>query len=253
MKRTPRRAYLALGGLVLVGSLAFAACGPSTPATAPKPSPSATATQLPQVLAILDRVESANMRDAHVNINASANTQNGNVSTMSTGAMTFNPFQADLMTTGTYLAQPLNAEEVVSGDTLWVKSADSSTWHAYSLDQLTASSAIDPSSFSPAQLVALANARLVGTETNNGVQVYHLQASGTKTISQLTGAGALLGSLGSDTNQPVTYTADLYVRTDNYLPVEFQAHATATGTTADVTAIFSAWNMGVTITPPPAS
>lgn len=253
MQRTSRRTYLALGGLVLIGSLAFAACSPTTPGVATKPSPTPTATQSPQVLAILQRVETANMQNAHVAINASANTQNGNVATMSIGTMAFSPFQADLTTTGTYLAQPLNAEEIVSGNTLYVKMGSSTTWQTYSLDQIAASAAIDPSGFLPANIVALVDVRLVGTETIDGVKVYHLQGTGKKSIAQLTGAGAALGALGSDANQPVAYTADLDVRTDTYQLVQFQAHAVSGATTADVTANFTAWNMGVTITPPSAS
>jgi hypothetical protein len=167
--------------------------------------------------------------------------------------MAFNPFQADLTTTGTYLAQPLNAEEIISGNTLYVKMGTSTTWQAYPLDQAAAASAIDPSNFSPEKITQLANVRVVGTETVEGVKVYHLQGTGRKTIAQLTGASAALGPLGSDANQPVTYTADLDVRTDTYQPVQFQAHAVAGASTADVTATFTAWNMGVTITPPPAS
>jgi hypothetical protein len=253
MKRPSWRTYPVVSGLILIGSLALAACSPTVPATATKPSPTPTATQSPQALDILRHVAMANLQNAHVAINASANTQNGNVATTSTGTMAFNPFQADLTTTGTYLAQPLNAEEIVSGNTLYVKMGTSTTWQAYSLDQIAASTAIDPSNFSPEKITQLANVRVVGIETVDGVKVYHLQGTGRKTIAQLTGAGAALGALGSDANQPVTYTADLDVRTDTYQPVRFQAHAAAGPTTADVTAVFTAWNMGVTITPPPAS
>jgi len=253
MNRASRHIYLALGGLVLLGSLAITACSPTTPDAATKPSPTPTATQSPQVLAILQHVATADMQNAHVAINVSANTQNGNLATMSTGTMAFSPFQADLTTTGTYLAQPLNAEEIVYGNTLYVKMGSSTTWQTYSLDQIAASAAIDPSDFLPAKIVALVDVRLVGTETIDGVKVYHLQGGGKRSIAQLTGVGAALGALGSDANQPVTYTADLEVRTDTYQLVQFQAHAVSGATTANVTANFTAWNMGVTIAPPPAS
>ncbi len=253
MKHSSWRAYLVLGGFVLIGSLALAACSPTLPAANTKPTPTPTATQSPQALEILRHVAAANMQNAHVAINASANTQNGNVSTMSTGVMAFNPFQADLTTTGTYLSQPLNAEEIVTGGSLYVKMANSATWQKYSLDQLSASTALNPSDFSPENITALANVRVVGTETVDGVKVYHLQGTGQKSLSQLTGVSAALSALGADPNQKVAYTADLDVRTDTYQLVRFQAHAASGAITADVTAAFTAWNMGVTITPPPAS
>lgn len=253
MKHTSWRAYLAVSGLALLGSLALVACSPSLPATGIKPSPTPSATQLPQALEILRHAQLANLQNAHVSINASANTQNGNVATTSNGTVAFNPFQADLTTTGTYLAQPLNAEEIVSGNTLYVKMGTSTTWQAYPLDQIAVASAFDPSTFSPEKITQLVNFRVVGIETIDGMKVYHLQGNGRKKVAQLIGSGAALRALGGYANQPVTYTADLDVRTDTYQPVLFQAHMAAGATTADVTAIFTAWNMGVTITPPPAS
>ena len=57
-------------------------------------------------------------------------------------------------------------------------------------------------------------------------------------------------------NQSIeTTTEDLWVRQSDYYPVKIMAHGAGTnkGTsiTVDVTATFTAWNSGVTITPPP--
>jgi hypothetical protein len=88
----------------------------------------------------------------------------------------------------------------------------------------------------------LQNPGLVGTETINGVQTYHLRG----TVQTPVTPGA---------NQSIeTTTEDLWMRQSDYYPVKIVAHGAGsskgTSITVDVTATFTAWNSGVTITPP---
>jgi hypothetical protein len=254
MNRMMSSARLAVVGLFLVGSLALAACSPPGTPTVAKPKPSPTPTVGMSALEILQHVQAANLRDAHVTIGATLSSKDGKATSTSTGAMVVDPFQADLTTTTQLLGQQLNSEEIVAGDTFYVKTGNSTTWRAYPLDQVAASVPIDPSNLTPDKIAQLAaNARVVGGETVGGVRVYHLQTTGTKTIGELAGRNSGLGALNIPANQPVTYTADLYVQADNYQPTKLQIHADAGQTKLDLVTSFTAWNQGVTITTPPAS
>jgi hypothetical protein len=89
----------------------------------------------------------------------------------------------------------------------------------------------------------LQNPGLVGTEAINGVQTYHLR-------------GTVQAPVTPGANQSIeTTTEDLWVRQSDYYPVKIVAHGSGsnkgTSITVDVTATFTAWNSGVTITPPP--
>ncbi|MBA3825413.1 MAG: hypothetical protein H0X24_16130 [Ktedonobacterales bacterium] len=128
------------------------------------------------------------------------------------------------------------------------------------------------------------NVKLIGAEKVNGKDTWHLQ--GTLNIAGLSGSAtpnpgiaATATAIATQTGASVTpVTEDLWFQQDTYFPakltVKFSANlgnlaalmgsTTATPTPAtptptnsqiasDATVIFTAWNSGITITPPPAN
>jgi LppX/LprAFG-like lipoprotein len=126
---------------------------------------------------------------------------------------------------------------IVDGNVIYIKLNDK--WLRYTVGNANAEFSYD----FLALVEQLQNPGLVGTETINGAQTYHLR-------------GTVQAPVTPGANQSIeTTTEDLWVRQSDYYPMKIVAHGAGTnkGTTitVDVTATFTAWNSGVTITPPP--
>lgn len=261
---------LALG---LVTLLALAACGGSSSAHGGSSNgrgAGSSSNPNTQAKVILQHVQQANLKTAHVTSQEMLKTQQGDFTSYSTGVITLNPYQLDWQTSTQAKGQTIASQEIVANNNLYVKTAGSSTWSKIPLSQVanqSKQSSGQPGNQTPAappsldQIANVTNAKLVGTETMNGVKVYHIHgqgqhsatASGTPTgVATSAPTGAATGT-ATGTAQNVAYTEDLYVRTDNYQPVEVVLAATTTSGTVTSTTMFSQWNSPVTITPPPAN
>lgn len=254
---------LALG---LMALLALAACGGSGGSggsgSGSSGASGAGGSSNPQTQArtILQHVQQANLKSAHVNSREMLKSQQGDYTSSSTGVITLNPYQLDWQTTTQASGQTIASQEIVANNNLYVKTAGSSTWSEIPLSQATSqakqssgqsSSQTTATPPSLDQIVNLTDAKLVGTQTMNGVKVYHIHGQGQHSAS----ASGVATPTGTATGaaQNVAYTEDLYVRTDNYQPVEVVLAATTSKGVATSTTMFSQWNTPVTITPPPAN
>lgn len=103
----------------------------------------------------------------------------------------------------------------------------------------------------------LKNAKLIGSETINGVPVWHLRAQ--ENLNQaVPGSAVGAGSSAGSNDVSGTATLDYYFRQDNYRPVKIVMASTDTmsglGTaTMSGEMDFTAFNTGISIALPPAS
>jgi len=261
MRKVGVGTLLALG---LTALLALAACGGSSGSTSGSGSASgagSSSNPKTQAETILHRVQQANLKSAHVTSQEILKTQQGNYTSSSTGVITLNPYQLDWQTTTQVSGQTVASQEIVTNNNLYVKTAGSSTWSEIPLSQAVSQAkqssgqSGSPTTAAPPSLDQIANltdAKLVGTETMNGVKVYHILGKGQQSASASSATGAPTGTATS-TAQNVAYTENLYVRTDNYQPVEAVIIATTNTGELTSTTMFSQWNTPVTVTPPPAN
>lgn len=103
----------------------------------------------------------------------------------------------------------------------------------------------------------LKNAKLIGSETINGVPVWHLRAQ--ENLNQaVPGSAVGAGSSGASNSVSGTATLNYYFRQDNYRPVKIVMASTDTmsgfgtaSTTGEMD--FTAFNTGINIALPPAN
>ena len=203
-------------------------------------SASATPTATPSAAQILAKVQAFNYTDASFTMSLNFTDQGQTITGTGSGKITKNPSRADIQFAFPITSQGttynVQIEVIVDGNTTytmisgipgvatdgkWVESATS------------ANSGLTP--FDPSQVTnlggGLSNATLVGSETLDGVAVWHLK--GTDTSS----------SGGS---------VDIYVRQDDYQPVK--ADFTETGAIGgSLSVVFTGFNTGITISTPPAN
>jgi hypothetical protein len=237
--RLQHKALVQLGGMLLaMGALALAGCSITSLASKP-PTPTAT----PNAATILEdavNVQKAQTKDVefsmNINLTLSGTTISGNL----TGTETSSPNRLDLVITNLTAASVQFSGEIITDattNTTYVKFANFNIpevplgqWIKTSGGSSINPLPIDPSQFS--DLSQLTGATLKGSETLDGIAVWHLQA--TKTISG------------------VTTQVDIYIRQDNNRLYELVANATGTSsgsTTLKITGV----NTGATINLPPAS
>lgn len=203
---------------------------------------------------ILQHARAAKLDNALVSSTELVTVAGVTTTALSVGAATFAPDQADLTTSVRVGSQPvLASHEILTNNTLYVRPANASTWHAYPIAAAAAVTSnpvgawVQAQYFSPSHFLALTNARYVGTETLNGVSVYHLRGTGS-TVVQVPQRTSSPGA----TSHSATYTEDLYLRTDTYQPARVDTVARASFGTIEWTTDFSRWNAGVTIAAPPS-
>ena len=231
------RRCLALVGLALSALLMFvlAACATSTTGGA-NAGASATGTVPLSASArdILTKAQAVKLKDATLKTQVTTKRGSQTVTLDGTARTTADPRRIEVIGTASQVV-PYHA--VVDGNVIYIKLNDK--WLKVSLGSANAEFNYDFLSL----VEQLQNPGLVGTETINGVPTYHLR-------------GTVQAPVTPGANQSIeTTTEDLWVRQSDYYPVQIVAHGAGTnkGTsiTVDVTATFTAWNSGVTITPPP--
>jgi hypothetical protein len=221
--------------LVVLGALALAGCGGSSAAS----KPTATSTATPDAATILAAAKNAqtSYQDIEFSMTMAFTASGSTINGTFTGTQTTSPKRSDIMMNFTTAGQQFAGEvisDVATNTTYteltspvipgypsgkWVKSTGSSAFIP-----------IDPSTFS--NLSGLTGVTLKGSETLDGIQVWHFQAS---------------ESTGNTTGQ-----ADVYIRQDNNQLYEFVAHVTGTDS-GTITFKITGVNTGKTITLPPAS
>ena len=205
-----------------------------------KALPTATATVPPTASQILTRMQAFHYTDAAFTMGMSFTDQGQSVSATGSGKVTTNPARTDIQMTipltisGTTYA--LQIEEITDGNNTYQMISSTPDVPGFTTGgkwkETPSSSSTNLTPFDPGQFLnfngSLSDATLVGTETLNGVQVWHLKATDTS-------------SSGG--------TADLYVRQDNYAPAKVSYTMTgATSGTFDM--VFTGFNSGISITVP---
>jgi hypothetical protein len=237
--RLQHKALVRLGGMLLAtGALALAGC--SITGLASKPS---TPTATPSAATILEDAVNAQKTQTkdvefsmNMNLTSSGTTINGNL----TGTETASPQRVDIVITNFTVAGVQLSGEIITDTatkSVYVKFTGSGIpefpqgqWIKTSGGSSSNLLPIDPTQFS--DLSQLHGATLKGSETLDGIAVWHLQA--TKTVS------------GSTTQ------VDIYIRQDNNQLYELVANATGTAS-GSVTLKITGVNTGAMINLPPAS
>lgn len=230
--------YLAGAALLCCAlALTLAACGSSTNKTGGggSSSSSPTSSGAPTAQSILARTKQQNLTSATFTLNQQIQTQQGTLTSKGTGQLQEHPFAEQVALTTTLGGSQVQSQAIYSGNNLYSKTANSTTW-----TETPAGDVVNGSSAAPdlANVADLPNATLVGTETINGVKTYHLKGTGTQTAN----------------GQSVAYTEDLWIRQDNYRPEQVTDVVTAPVGNIQSTVIFTNWNSNVSIqTPPPSA
>lgn len=234
--------YLAGAALICCAlALTLAACGSSSSKTgsggssSSSPTSSPTPSGTPTAQSILARTKQQNLTSATFTLNQQIQTQQGNLTSQGTGQLQEHPFAEQVALTTTLNGSQVQSQAIYSGNNIYSKTANSSTW-----TETPAGDVVNGSSAAPdlANVADLPNATLVGTETVTGVKTYHLKGTGTQTAN----------------GQSVAYTEDLWIRQDNYRPEQVTDVVTAPVGNIQSTVIFTNWNTNVSIqTPPPSA
>ncbi len=223
----------ASGMLAVAGMLALGACGVSGVGAA-KPTPT------PDAATILASVQKVQYKDISFKMTLSGSSSGTDVSGDASGVITTSPKRAqvtmNLTTSGQQLAFDVIEDSATNTTYVkfnsafipglptdkWIKQSGSG-----SFDSLT--KAFDTSQIT--NFGQISGATLKGTETVDGVQVWHLT--------------------GSETEGGTTGTADVYIRQDNHYPYKLVVHS-AGGSSGDATITFTGINTGATVTLPTA-
>jgi hypothetical protein len=212
--------------------LLLAACSTSTNGD----GATTTGTVVPSAQAreILAKAQAVKLRDATLKTLVTTKRGSQTVTLDGTARTTANPRRVEVVGTAS-LGVPYHA--IVDGNAIYINLNDK--WLKYVAGNANAEFNYD----FIALIEQLQDPGLVGTETINGAQTYHLR-------------GTVQASVTPGANQSIeTTTEDLWVRQSDYYPIKIVAHGggsnKGTTITVDVTATFTAWNSGVTITPPP--
>lgn len=227
-----------LGGMLLaMGALALTGC--SITSLASKPTPTAT----PNAATILEAAVNAQKtetKDVEFSMNLDLTSSGATISGSLTGTETSSPKRLDLVITSLTAASVQFSGEIIidsATNTTYVKFTNSNIpevpegqWIKTSGGSSISPLPIDPTQFS--DLSQVTGATLKGSETLDGIAVWHLQA--TKTIS------------GS------TAQVDIYIRQDNNQLYEVAANATGTSS-GSVTLKITGVNTGAAINLPPAN
>jgi hypothetical protein len=196
----------------------------------------ATGTVAPSAQAreILAKAQAVKLKDATLKTLVTTKRGSQTITLDGTARTTASPRRVEVAGTAS-LGIPYHA--IVDGNVIYIKLNDK--WLKYTVGNANAEFNYD----FLALVEQLQNPGLVGTETIDGVQTYHLRG----TVQTPVTPGA---------NQNIeTTTEDLWVRQSDYYPAKIVAHGGGSNKgasfTVDVTATFTAWNSGVTFTPPP--
>jgi LppX_LprAFG lipoprotein len=213
--------------MLLLAACSTATDGADTTATGTVP-PSADARE------ILAKAQAVKLKDATLQTQVTTKRGAQTITLDGTARTTADPRRVEVVGTA---SKVLPYHAIVDGNVIYIQ-ADNK-WLKYTVGNDNAEFNYD----FLALVEQLRNPSLVGTETINGAQTYHLRG----TVETPVTPGA---------NQSIeTTTEDLWVRQDNYYPAKILAHgggsSKGVSIRVDATATFTAWNSGFTITPPP--
>ena len=215
---------------LLVAVFALAGCGISGVGSA---KPTAT----PNAATILQRAQAVKITDAAFTMTLSGTSAGKSISGTATGKITKNPPRSDITFNFTAEGQQFVFESITDG-------ATNTTYSQFTQPALLAtgkwtktstgaSSSLFGDSSQFTDYSQIKNPKLVGPTSLNGVAVWHLTGQ---------------SSAASDNG-----TLDLYVRQDNYQPVEIKGQTSGSSTNFTIDLTFTSVNSGtITITLPPA-
>jgi hypothetical protein len=233
------KALVRLGGMLLaMGALALAGCG-ITPIASRSTAPTIAPTTGATILEAAVRAQQTQTKDVEFSMNTDLTTSGTTISGQLTGTETSSPKRVDVVITNFTVAGLQFAGEIITDAatrSIYVKFTSSNIpeipegqWIKSSAGSSFNPLPIDPVQFS--DLSQLKGVTLKGSETVDGIAVWHLQT--TKTIS-----GA-------------TTQVNIYTRQDNNQLYKVVANATGTSS-GSVTLKITGVNTGVTIGLPPA-
>ncbi len=271
-----RNVWLLLLLAAMLGVLSLAACGTS--------SRGATPTATPDANAILQQAAKVDYTDVTFDLTLSTTLLGQTVNGTGSGALTKSPERAQLT-----LTIPITA----NGQTTQIKVetiADSATKTTYTrtttngvVGRWTKTTSTSSSSGSNVDVTGLtslnayANVKLIGSETIDGVAVWHIQATpgAAPTTTATAAATAATTKTATPTKTPTrtptvsaasatktavagatqtaianATTVDIYIRKDTSYPVKIAAHVALSSGNTDVVLTFTKFNSGVTITLP---
>jgi len=235
--------FVALGAiLALLGMGVLAGCSVGVPSVT---APSASST--------LDKAKHPGWKDATFTFTSKVQGASslGPVTSNETGngKLTTNPQRSDITYSGSSVVGstqlPSSGEIITDGTTAYIKPTGQTLWTKLSDANVGNSAGGAAVGAGLTSLTNLQNIQFVGVETINGVSTWHVKGD-------TAGSASASGVSGSATG-----TVNLWVRQDNFYPVQIVVHQDVTGSqgngTVDETVQFTAWDTGITITPPPAN
>jgi hypothetical protein len=226
-----------LATLALCGTLALAlaACDSSGSKNGGGAPSSPSSSETPTAQDILARAKQRDLTSATFTISQRFQTSQGTLTSHGTGALQEYPFAEQIATTTTFDGQQVQSQAVYANGSLFTRTVSSSTWIEAPAGQIVNGSSAAPDL---ADIATLPNATLAGTESVNGVKTFHLRGIGARMVN----------------GQSVSYTEDLWIRRDTYLPEQMTDVANTPQGKLQSTIIFTGWNTSVAIqTPPPGA
>jgi hypothetical protein len=221
-------------GLLVLGALAVSGCAAGGLGLA---QPTAT----PDAKTILANVQKIQYKDIEFKLTLAGSASGSSATGDANGVITTSPKRAKISFNLTSSGQQVAFDSIedIDGNTLYVKFSGTvipglPTDKWIKADANGAFSSLT-SAFDPNQLTNfnnMTNVKLKGSETVDGVAVWHLT--------------------GTQTNSGNTANVDLFVRQDNYYPYKAIIHATGSTGSGDVTITFTGINTGATVELPPA-
>ena len=196
----------------------------------------ASPTATPNATTIIQRAQSVKITDAALTLTLSGTSAGKSVTGSGTGKLTKTPPRSDFTFNLTAEGQQIAFESITDGTanvsyTQFTQPALLANGKWTKTSGGASSSLFDPSQFT--DYSQLKNPTLVGRDTVNGTPVWHLKG-------QSTAAGE-------------SGTLDIFVRQDNYYPVQIKGQTTGTSTNLSIVLTYTSVNSGnVTITLPPA-
>jgi hypothetical protein len=222
------------GSLLVLGALALSGCSAGALGLAqPTPTPNAKT--------ILANAQKVQYKDLEFKMTIAGSSSGTSVSGDGNGVITTSPKRAKISFNLTSSGQQVAFDTIedIDGGFIYVKFTGTAI-PGLPTDKWIKSSANGAlgaltNAFDPKQLTGIgqmSNATLKGSETVDGIAVWHL-----------TGTSSSGGS---------TANVDFWVRQDNYYPYKAVVHATAGTGTGDVTITFTGVNTGATVDIPTA-
>ncbi len=193
-------------------------------------------TQVPDPQTIINKVKQQNWKDATFTFTANAATPGASYTATGNGVVTRNPQRTDETITSNSGSQTQTEEVITDGQNVYARVKGQQKWVKLTTPpDLGGFGGVTPTT----DFGSLQNLTFVGSETIEGYPTWHVKGTYTTTTTQ---------------GKTVTNNVDLWVRQDNYWVVQVKDHATVAGepgTTSDATLLFTKWNTGAVITPPP--